>query len=63
MRIRCSFDTIPMTLAAVVALGLSYIGLIDELSIFSRALSEEEVGRPGLPPSFRADEPDRTPNV
>lgn len=27
-----------------IALGLSYIGLIDELSIFSRALSEEEVG-------------------
>jgi concanavalin A-like lectin/glucanase superfamily protein len=28
---------------AVVALGLSYIGLLDELSIFNRALSDDEI--------------------
>jgi hypothetical protein len=28
---------------ATIALGLSYIGMIDELSIFDRALSEEEI--------------------
>jgi hypothetical protein len=27
-----------------IALGLSYIGLLDELSIFDRALSGDEVG-------------------
>jgi hypothetical protein len=29
--------------AKVIALGLGYIGLIDELSIFNRALTESEV--------------------
>jgi hypothetical protein len=28
---------------AYVALGLSYIGLIDDLAIFNRALTEEEI--------------------
>ena len=27
----------------MIALGLSYVGMIDELSIFSRALSEAEI--------------------
>jgi hypothetical protein len=35
--------------AVVIALGLGYIGLLDELTVFDRALSDEEIR--SLPPS------------